>query len=79
MFLTLGIINTRIATMNLAFPLVRGHVFCKYSIPVCMIMGRDSAFMSTLIDYLFKRSDITIKTVVPYNHQSLQMEHGINT
>ena len=27
--------------------------------------------------YLFKKLDIKIKTVAPYNHQSLQAEHGI--
>ena len=29
------------------------------------------------IYYLFKKSNIAIKTVAPYNHQSLQAEHGI--
>ena len=42
-----------------------------------MIMDLDSAFMSLLMNYLFKRLGIKIKTVVPYNHQSLQAEHGI--
>ena len=27
--------------------------------------------------YLFKKLDIKIKTAAPYNHQSLQVEHGI--
>ena len=40
-------------------------------------MDQDSPFMSTLINYLFKKADIKIKTVAPYNHQSLQAEHGI--
>ena len=44
-----------------------------------MIMDLDSAFMSSLIHYLFKRLGIKIKTVVPYNHQSLQAEHGIKS
>ena len=38
-------------------------------------MDQDSAFMSLLINYLFKKLDIKIKTVAPYNHQSLQAEH----
>ena len=38
-------------------------------------MDQDSAFMSTL----FKRLNIKIKTVAPYNHQSLQAEHGIKS
>ena len=40
-------------------------------------MDQDSAFMSSLMNYLFKKLDIKIKTVAPYNHQSLQAEHGI--
>ena len=42
-----------------------------------MIMDLDSTFMSSLMSYLFKRLGIKIKTVAPYNHQSLQAEHGI--
>ena len=42
-----------------------------------MIMDLDSAFMSSLMSYLLKRLGIKIKTVAPYNHQSLQAEHGI--
>ena len=42
-------------------------------------MDQDSTFMSTLMHYLFKRLNIKIKTVVPYNHQSLQVEHGIKS
>ena len=35
--------------------------------------------MSSLMNYLFKKFDIKINTVAPYNHQSLQAEHGINS
>ena len=42
-----------------------------------MIMDLDSAFISSLMNYLFKRLGIKIKTVAPNNHQSLQAEHGI--
>ena len=42
-------------------------------------MGQDSAFMSSLRKYLFKKLDIKIKAVAPYNHQSLQEEHGIKS
>ena len=42
-------------------------------------MDQDSAFMSSLINYLFHKFDITIETVVPDNHQSLQAEHGIKS
>ena len=44
-----------------------------------MMMDQDSAFMSSLMSYLFKRLEITIKTVGPYNHKSLQAEHGIKS
>ena len=35
--------------------------------------------MSSLINYLLSKLDIKIKTVAPYNHQSLQAEHGIKS
>ena len=40
-------------------------------------MDQDNAFMSSLISYLFKKLGISIKTVGPYYHKSLQAEHGI--
>ena len=42
-------------------------------------MNLDSALMSSLMNYLFKTLGIKIKTVDPYNHQSLQVEHGIKS
>ena len=42
-------------------------------------MYLDSAFMSLLMSYLFKKLGIQIKTVAPYNHQSLQAEHGMKS
>ena len=54
-------------------------IFSKYCIPDYMIMDLDSAFLSSLIDYLFKSLGIKIKTVASYNHQSLQGEHGIKS
>ena len=42
-------------------------------------MDLDSAFMSLLINYLFKKFDIKINTVAPYIDQSLQAEHGIKS
>ena len=54
-------------------------VFSKYCVPDYMIMDLDSTFMSLLMNYLFKRLGIKIKIVVPYNHQSLQAEHGIKS
>ena len=45
----------------------------------CIIMDLDSVFMSSLMNYLFKNLGIKINTVAPYNHQSLQAEHGIKS
>ena len=47
--------------------------------PEYMIMDQDSTFMSSLMNYLFKKLGISIKTVGPYNHKSLQAEHGIKS
>ena len=44
------------------------NVIYKYGIPEYMIMDQNSAFMSTLMTYLFRRLNIKIKTVAPYNH-----------
>ena len=54
-------------------------VFSKYCVPDYIIMDLDSGFMSPLMSYLFKKLGINIKTVAPYNHQSLQAEHGIKS
>ena len=54
-------------------------VISKYCVPDYMIMDLDSYFMSSLMNYLFKRLGIKIKTVAPYNHQSLQAEHSIKS
>ena len=53
------------------------YVITKYCIPEYIIMGQDSAFMSSLMTYLFHRLDIKSKTIAPYSHQPLQVEHGI--
>ena len=42
-------------------------------------MDEDSAFMSNLMSYLFRKLNIKNMTAAPYNHQSLQAEHGIKT
>ena len=55
------------------------HVIMKYSIPDCIIMDQDSTFMSSLMNYLFRKFEIKVKTVAPHNHQSLQVEHGIKS
>ena len=56
-----------------------GNVISKYCVPDYIIMDQDNAFMSSLMKYLFKKLDFKIKTVAPYNHQSLQAEHGIGS
>ena len=53
------------------------NVVIKYCIPEYIIMDQDSTFMSSLMTYLLNKFYIKIRTVVPYNHQSLQTEHGI--
>ena len=47
------------------------NVITKYCIPEYIIMDQDSVFMSSLRTYLLNMFNIKIKTVVPYNHQSL--------
>ena len=42
-------------------------------------MDQDSAFMLSLMNYLFNKLDIKIKAVTQCNHQSLQAEHGIKS
>ena len=42
-------------------------------------MDQDSAFMSIIMNHLFRRLNIMIKTVAPFNHKSLQAEHGIKS
>ena len=55
------------------------HVISKFCAPDCIIMDQDSTFMSTLMNYLFRKLSIKNMTVALYNHQSLQAEHGIKT
>ena len=55
------------------------NIINKFGTPDYMMMDQDSAFMSSLISYLFKRLGINIKTVGPYNHKSLQVEHDIKS
>ena len=55
------------------------NVISKFGMPEYLIMDQDSAFMSSLMSYLFKKLGISIKAVGPYNHKSLQAEHGIKS
>ena len=53
------------------------NVITKYYIREYIIMDKDSVFMSSLMTYLLHKFNIKIQTVKPYNHQSIQAEHGI--
>ena len=55
------------------------NVITKYCVPKYIIMDQDSTFMSSLMNYLLKKYDIKIRTVAPYNYQSLQAEHRIKS
>ena len=55
------------------------NVITKYCMPDYIIMDQNRVFMSSLMNYLFKKLDIKIKTVASYNHQSFQAEHGIKS
>ena len=39
------------------------HIITKYCVPDCIIMDQESTFMSSLMNYLFRKLDIKIKTV----------------
>ena len=55
------------------------NVISKYCVPDCITMDQDSTFMSSLVNYLFRKFGIKFNTIAPYNHQSLQVEHGIKS
>ena len=50
-------------------------VISKFGMREYMMMDQDSAFMSSLMNYLFRKLGISNKTVEPYNNKSLQAEH----
>ena len=54
------------------------NLITKYCIPEHIIMDQDSAFMSSLMTYL-ANFNIKVRTVAPYNHQSLHAEHAIKS
>ena len=55
------------------------NIITKYCIPEYVINDRDIALMSSCMTYLLNKFNIKIRTVAPYNHQSLQAEHGIKS
>ena len=52
------------------------NVISKYYILDYILMDQDRVFMSSLMNNLFRKLNIKIKKVAPYNLQSLQAEHG---
>ena len=55
------------------------NMITKYCIPEYIIMDPYSAFMSSIMTYLLSKFNIKIRTMAPYNHQSLQGEHSIKS
>ena len=55
------------------------NIISKYGTPEYIMMDQDSAFMSSLLSHLIKSLGIKIKTVGPYIHKSLQVEHSIKS
>ena len=55
------------------------HVIPKFCAPDCIIMDQDNAFMSALMNYIFRKLNIKIMNIALYNHQSLQAERSIKT
>ena len=55
------------------------NIISKYCVPQYIIMDQYSTFISALMNYLFRKFGIKVKTVAPYNNQSLQTEHGIKS
>ena len=51
------------------------HIITKYCIPNGIVMDQDSTFMSSLMNYLVNKFNIKVKTVAPFNHQSLQVNY----
>ena len=53
------------------------HVFCKDGPQSYLIFNEDQAFLSSVMQYVYKRIDIKIKTINPYNCGSLKTERHI--
>ena len=55
------------------------HIITKHCISDYIIIDQESAFMSSLVSYLFHRLNIKIKMLGQYNHQPLQAKHRIKS
>ena len=47
------------------------NVITKYCVPEYIIIDQNITFMSSLMTYLLNKFNFKIKTLAPYNHQSL--------
>ena len=54
---------------------LKEHIVTKYCVPDFTIMDQDSSFMSSLMNYLFNKFNIEIKTValISISHYKLNM------
>ena len=54
-----------------------GNVITKYCIPDCIIMDQDSAFMSSIMNYLFTKFNIKQLLLIITNHcrQNMELNH----
>ena len=55
------------------------NVITKYCTSDYIIMEHGSVLRSSLMNYLFRKLGVKIKTVGPYNHQSLHAVHGFKS
>ena len=61
-FITVSIYHSRSKEVGEA---LIEQVISKYCAADCIIMDQESTFMSTLMNYLFRKLNIKIKTVTP--------------
>ena len=83
------IVTDEVTNYFVIIPLYRGtsnevgtvlinHVFCKHASPY-LIFDEDQPFLPCVMQYIYKRLGIKIKTIIPYNHFSLKPERHIRT
>ena len=54
------------------------NIISRYCIPDCIIMNQDSTFMSTLMNYLFRKLGIKVKTLVELNGTSVYGKYHLH-
>ena len=50
------------------------HVFCKYGPLSDLIFDKNQCFLSSVMQYIYKRLGVKMNTVSSYNHDSLRTE-----